>query len=204
MKIPLIISPLLALNILRHSRAQEQQLPFMGFYWVAPANIVRFECTIITPSDPTTINNAAIWPGLQESPTLLLPQNSVLQNVISAEAAAQWLYQPEYCCDPDIRLAPGYTVYSGDIIKSVFTKDIWSGIWTDSVWITRGPEALAQGWSDFSGSLQFDPKQHGMGHGPYQEAVIAVEPHLGFKWDFGEVVFQDILIEAQTTETKLV
>ncbi|CZR68704.1 uncharacterized protein PAC_18603 [Phialocephala subalpina] len=152
-----------------------------------------------TPSDPTMTNKAAIWPGLQESPTLPLPQNSVLQNYCYEWVSSELKQSRDR--QQQSRSSPRTWLQHGDVIKSVFVKDTRSETWTDSVWITRGPESIANGQSDFEGSFQFDPAQHGVGNGPYQEVVIAVEPHPGFQWDFGEVVFQDILIEAQTQDT---
>lgn len=48
-------------------------------------------------------------------------------------------------------------VYPGDLITSIFTKNISTGIWTDSVSIERGETAKKAGYEPLQGSFTFDP-----------------------------------------------
>ncbi|KAG0645842.1 hypothetical protein D0Z07_7940 [Hyphodiscus hymeniophilus] len=161
-----------------------------GITWFAAGPITRIESTYIIPSVPQTpILNATqgFWMGLQPP-----DNNAVIQNVVGNRGigVGQWGFWPEYCCQPNIFLEQSERVYPERILRGM------------------GHELVAQAWTQwgpareapFAASLVFDPRLY-PAKKPFQNAFFVIEVGNPSFWDFGLVVWEDILIEANTTET---
>ena len=128
--------------------------------------------------------------------------NAVIQNVVGNRGVGvgEWGFWPEYCCDPNIFLKTSEKVYPGDKLLNRIAQNSSSGEWIMSWWLKPGDAGAAARETPFAGSLVFDPKFY-PAKDPFQTAFLVIEVNQTSYWDFGEVAWEDILIEANTTET---
>ncbi|PVH84005.1 hypothetical protein DL98DRAFT_585026 [Cadophora sp. DSE1049] len=202
-----LIACLFSLQI-RTTSATIENLAFYGVWLGAGSNasILRFESTLIipSPSPDTTIedNIQAFWPGLQP-----IENDGVFQNVVTNQGgeAGEWYLLPFSCCSPAKALTPQMRVHPGDSLTNIFALDVPSGKWYDNYLVT--PNSAGTGREDgaapYGGGFTFDPRDDAaLKHKPFTSTLMTIELQERGKWNFGAVEWRNILVEANTTETK--
>jgi hypothetical protein len=170
-----------------------------GVTWFSPGPITKIQSTYIIPSVPKVpIMNATqgFWMGMQP-----IDNDAVIQNVVGnrGETVGQWGFWPEYCCEPNVFLDTSKTVYPGDQLVNSIAQNSTTGEWVMSWWLKPGTEGGQARESPFAGSFVFDPKLY-PSQNPFQNAFFLIEVGQESYWDFGMVMWEDISIEAKTTE----
>ncbi|PMD51525.1 uncharacterized protein K444DRAFT_636809 [Hyaloscypha bicolor E] len=172
-------------------------LTFYGV-WIGAgpqAIITKFESTLVlpggSPDQSPTHDVQAFWPGMEPAKS-----NAVFQNVITNQGGG-----PGEC--PATNLTEQMRVWPGDTVKNVFTLDIPNGKWYNNWVVTPGEQGNAAGQQPFGGGFEFDPAFDTETKGaPYTGALLTIELQELGTWDFGSVMWQNVILEANTTETK--
>ncbi|RDW68319.1 hypothetical protein BP5796_08976 [Coleophoma crateriformis] len=185
---PIIVVALLALQV------SAQTTYYTLLFSLASAGsqygVTRFESTMVAPAVSTGSGSHSAWPGLEPE-----SESFVYQNVL-IDSGNQWYFFTEYCCSPNVDYAPQLT-YPGDTIKSVFDLDTCSGEWTNTWSRTPGSTGSAAGeTAGTTVSTNSFPSENTL-----SQAVFAIELQNSAAWDFGAVVWSDITITANTTDT---
>ncbi|PMD24466.1 hypothetical protein NA56DRAFT_700102 [Hyaloscypha hepaticicola] len=180
----------------------------LSFYgvWIGAgpdAIITKFESTLIIPAgspDKTPANDVqAFWPGMEPA-----EYDGVFQNVITNQGGGpgEWYLLPFYCCNPATNLTAQMRVWPGDAVKNVFSLDIPSGKWYNNWVVTPGQQGNAAGQKPFGGGFVFDPAIDTETKGaPYTNALLTIELQDLGTWDFGSVLWTNVILEANTTDT---
>lgn len=171
-----------------------------GVTWFSPGPITNIQSTYIIPSIPKVpIMNATqgFWMGMQP-----LDNNAVIQNVVGnrGDTVGEWGFWPEYCCEPNLFLETSKKVYPGDQLVNSIAQNSTTGEWVLSWWLKPGTEGGAARETPFAGSFVFNPQLY-PAQNPFQNVFFLIEVGKPSYWDFGIVAWEDILIEASTTET---
>ncbi|KAG4439547.1 hypothetical protein IFR05_004987 [Cadophora sp. M221] len=183
-------------------------LVFYGVWLSAGSNtsILRFESTLIIPSSPpdtsTEDNIQAFWPGLEPA-----DNDSVFQNVVTNQGgeAGEWYLLPFSCCSPAKALTPQMRVHPGDSLTNIFALDVPTGKWYDNYLVTPSRTAVDRedGIVPYGGGFTFDPiADAALKHKPLTSTLMTIELQERGKWNFGAVEWRNILVEADTMETK--
>ncbi|KAH6672282.1 hypothetical protein B0J14DRAFT_593268 [Halenospora varia] len=177
-----------------------QNLNFYTMTFWCKADILRFQTTLIIPAttpDASEANNVqAIWPGLQS--------DTLLQNVVTNQGGGphEWYHLPFFCCEPAGQLENQKRIYPGDSLTSTYLWDNVHNKWLDSYVLRPGEEGAKAGSQGFTGGLTFDPViAPGKGK-PYDRAILALEFQEKGTWNFGPVIWKNVLVVALTNETK--
>ncbi|KAF8857719.1 hypothetical protein BDZ45DRAFT_690650 [Acephala macrosclerotiorum] len=179
------ISKILALLLPLSLLALRQNPPQYAIFFSPSAPIIHFQNTLLTPTNPQGTNTRAVWSGLQPS-----SGSFVYQTVIQSTPGAWWI-APQVCCTPQQILSPRIQLSPADTLKSTF--ELQSDGHVKVSWLGN-----PSGGTAFSGSAVMDPNAYRNG-GPLNHAVFSIEPQSPASvWDFGNVVFKDIVVTAQT------
>ncbi|KAL3420284.1 hypothetical protein PVAG01_08783 [Phlyctema vagabunda] len=152
----------------------------------------RLKSTMVVPNLPTGPNGLqSIWPGLQ-SPG----QEMVFQNVVANQKAGVWGFWIMECCIPNHSFTPYVPVYPGDSITTEFARQA-SGNWTDSWILERGTQGVLAGAEIGQGNITdvaFPAFRR------LNEAFFTVELGSGAHWEFGQMVWKDILMKTDRND----
>ncbi|KAF4631836.1 hypothetical protein G7Y89_g6289 [Cudoniella acicularis] len=174
-----------------------QNLTFYSTTFYPQAPVVRFESTMIIPaSSPDPIQNGhvqAVWPGVNNK--------TLLQNVMTnTGGVGEWFTFPFFCCTTSGHLANQSQVYPGDSLTTTYLWDQAHNKWLDSWVSSPGDAGVQAGSTGFIGGITFDPNI-APGHDVAMDtASLNIELQDGSTWDFGPIIWQNILVVAQTTD----
>ncbi|KAH6720589.1 hypothetical protein BKA61DRAFT_595165 [Leptodontidium sp. MPI-SDFR-AT-0119] len=96
-------------------------------------------------------------------------------------------------------------VHPGDSLTNIFALDVPSGKWYDNYLVTPSPAGVDRedGAVPYGGGFTFDPRvDAALKHKPLTSTLMTIELQERGKWNFGTVEWRNILVEANTTETK--
>ncbi|CZR53399.1 uncharacterized protein PAC_03277 [Phialocephala subalpina] len=166
-----------------------QNPPQYVLFFSAGAPITYFQNTLQIPTSHQSPNLIAIWSGLQPASNAF-----VYQTVIEGLNGAWW-NAPQVCCTPQEYYGPNIQLLPGDSLKSVFELRSDGQVTDTWEYSSSGQE------NPFSGSAVLDPHKYQDG-ADLINALFSIEPQTPYsEWDFGNVLFKDIVITAQTTST---
>ncbi|TVY44860.1 hypothetical protein LSUB1_G001872 [Lachnellula subtilissima] len=183
-----------------------------GFWFQPAATITTLNVTMVIPSIPASSGIHYIWPGLQPDSDLIVFQDvGGDEDGSGAWTFAEWEVDSNGTIrhktnDIDVKmkvLGTGVNVcpavYPGDSIAISFDLDTATGTWLDEWAITPGSTGKGAG-EVFSITDVIVPESRAAAYGNLTEALFIIETY-GGTWDFGHLVFNDITIVAETTET---
>ncbi|KUJ23846.1 uncharacterized protein LY89DRAFT_744389 [Mollisia scopiformis] len=169
---------------------------FYGFEIPTPGPILKFDITVLIPNTSTNPLMAsqiqAFWPGLQPAPQ---SENVLYQQVITNQGGGpgEWYLLPYWCCTPATNLATQRRVYPGDTLTTNFRWNAMSQNWYDNWALQPGEVGHAAGETPMGGAVN--------NFNPMQKAEVIIELQGKGVWDWGQIVWSNIIIESQTTTT---
>ncbi|CZR53414.1 uncharacterized protein PAC_03292 [Phialocephala subalpina] len=160
---------------------------------------LQFQSTLIIPGaspNPSPNNIQAVWPGLQPA-----SDSFVFQTVVESASGGPdtWWIEPQVYCAPQILYGERNQLFPGDSLKSIFQlqPDGQMALWWYN---TPGWQGNPPSDTTFSGSAIMNPQTYPNG-GPLTKAVLSIEIQgTAGVWDFGNVLFGEVVVTAQTTD----
>ncbi|KAE8449422.1 hypothetical protein EG329_008030 [Mollisiaceae sp. DMI_Dod_QoI] len=169
-----------------------------NFYGIAlepHAPIIKFDITVLIPntsSNPLMVNNIqAFWPGLEPDPSSALYQQVITNQGGGPEDGTSCHF--------------GAALYPGDTLTTLFRWNPMSQNWFDNWLLQPGEKGHAAGETPTGGGLitdgHFDTAYKNSHYSPFKQALIMIELQRQGVWDWGQIIWSNIVIEAQTTST---
>ncbi|KAF1996536.1 hypothetical protein P154DRAFT_311205 [Amniculicola lignicola CBS 123094] len=151
---------------------------FLRYNLPSSQSFTSFSGTLAIPRLPKA-GVYYLWPGLQ--PT---DNSGVYQNVLDGRSGTWWIGSGWCCSNPSLPWGSGFNVVQGDTVAFANTRG--TGAWTSTLKKGTG----AQVSNDFALSSK-----------TFNQAIFAIEL-TGVSWDFGPLVFSNVVITSTGTDTK--
>ncbi|KAF2114430.1 hypothetical protein BDV96DRAFT_647136 [Lophiotrema nucula] len=174
MLVPLIIS----LSALL-SPANTATWYFLRYNLPSSQAFLSFSGTMVIPKLPKA-GTYYLWPGLQ--PT---DNSGVYQNVLDGRSGTWWIGSGWCCSNPSLPWGSGFNVNQGDTVA--FSNTRGSSAWTST--LTKGS----------SGQTVTDT--FALNSKTFNQVLFAIEL-TGVSWDFGALVFNNVVVTSSGTDTK--
>jgi hypothetical protein len=202
------LAALAAAVLFHETTAQDPlNLAIYGLDFRTPKNapIYRFESTlIIPPPSPSSPDKhlAAIWPGIQSKDLL---QNVLTNQRIGGSRPGEWNLLPFFCCHPAGNFSREYEVSPGDALSTQYIWDKLNNKYVDSWSLVIGSEGFKAGKKGFTGGTVYDQKlatsdKDSEPPEQYHQASLSIELQGQGVWNWGPVIWRNIIIMAKTTE----
>ncbi|KAF2476907.1 uncharacterized protein BDR25DRAFT_208653 [Lindgomyces ingoldianus] len=152
---------------------------FLRYNLPSSQSFLSFSGTMVIPKLPKA-GVYYLWPGLQ--PT---DNSGVYQNVLDGRSGTWWIGSGWCCSNPSLPWGSGFNVNAGDTVT--FSNTRGSGAWTS---------VLKKGSS--GGSVQ---DSFALSSKTFNQVLFAIEL-TSVSWDFGPLVFNNVVITSSGTDTK--
>ncbi|KAF1958365.1 hypothetical protein CC80DRAFT_469354 [Byssothecium circinans] len=152
---------------------------FLRYYLPSTQSFLSFSGTMTIPRLPRA-GIYYLWPGLQ--PT---DNTGVYQNVLDGRSGTWWIGSGWCCSNPSLPWGSGFNVYQGDNVVFSNTKDASGRTWTST--LTKGSTTVRNSFA--------------LGGKTFNQAIFAIEL-TSVTWDFGALVWRDVVITSSGTDTK--
>ncbi|KAF8856050.1 hypothetical protein BDZ45DRAFT_692161 [Acephala macrosclerotiorum] len=200
------IIPLLFITCLVRLGLAQVNTSFYGVTLAPHAPITKFDIAFIIPNASTNPLMAqevqAFWPGLEPDPV-----SALYQQVITNQGGGpgEWYLLPFWCCAPPDEPKLILTVYPGDTITTLFRWNPPTQNWFDNWMLQPGDQGNAAGEASAGGGLitdgHFDTVYANSHFSPMEQALIIIELQGKGVWDFGEIIWLNTIVEAQTSSS---
>ncbi|OCF32239.1 hypothetical protein I317_06478 [Kwoniella heveanensis CBS 569] len=160
--------------------AQAADWHFLTYYPSQGEKFTRFSGEMVAPTLPKA-GYYYLWPGLQDE-----AHTGVFQPVLDGKSGAWW-FSPGWCCgNPSLSWGGGVSVGNGDKLSFDMALDANGTAYNANVGNERSG-------SSATNSLPLADKV-------FNQAVFAIEL-TGVAWDFGPLVFKNVVIESTGTDS---
>ncbi|EKD18113.1 hypothetical protein MBM_03885 [Drepanopeziza brunnea f. sp. 'multigermtubi' MB_m1] len=120
-----------------------------------------------------------LWPGLQD-----IDYSGVFQEVLDGKSGTWWIGSGWCCSNPSLPWGSGFDVRTAERLTISKTRDTDSENWSSS--ISSGSKSAKNSFP--------------LAYKNFNQAVLAIELH-GVDWDFGPLVWINVVMVMNTTET---
>ncbi|KAF1979363.1 hypothetical protein BU23DRAFT_586592 [Bimuria novae-zelandiae CBS 107.79] len=114
-----------------------------------------------------------------------LPKAGTYQNVLDGRSGTWWIGSGWCCSNPSLPWGGGFNTYQGESVTFSNVKDSSGNNWTSK--LTRGSSSVTNSFA--------------LGSKTFNQVLFAIEL-TGVSWDFGPLVFNNVVITSSGTDTK--
>jgi len=123
-----------------------------------------------------------VWPGLQDINT-----TGVFQSVLDGRSGTWWIGDGWCCSDPDLSWGGGFNAHDGDVVHFTYSRDTTDANWSTTLTLDGEASSLV------TGSFPLAYKS-------FDQVLLAIELY-GVAWDFGSVIYENVVITTNSTDT---
>ncbi|TAQ84889.1 hypothetical protein B7494_g6777 [Chlorociboria aeruginascens] len=177
----ILLFTVLLLNLyIQHAHSQTW---YFLRYWT-PSDAVQFTSfsgTMVVPSLPTA-GTYYLWPGLQDIGT-----TGVFQSVLDGRSGTWWIGDGWCCSNPSLSWGSGFNAYQGDVVQFTYSRDAADGNWDTT--LTLNGDASSRVTGAFP-----------LAYKSFDQVLFAIELY-GVTWDFGPLVFENVSVSTNSSNT---
>ncbi|ORY02281.1 hypothetical protein BCR34DRAFT_591970 [Clohesyomyces aquaticus] len=187
-----ILSNLLAATLFL-STANAATWYFLRYNLPSTQQFLSFSGTMVIPKLPKA-GTYYLWPGLQTT-----DGSGVYQNVLDGRSGTWWIGSGWCCANPSLPWGSGFNVNAGDSVA--FTNTKGASAWTSTLKKASGGSTASDSFALMGGVLTDRFWCERTASKTFNQVLFAIEL-TGVSWDFGPLVFNNVVITSSGTDTK--